>query len=160
MPRKWKSWKKRTPEFKERALKRMQEETDLVRLAKELSVSVRTVYRWKEIQLLGRVKPAREPKPPEKKLREWLAQAGYYDDAAPTVYVGAQLGCAGQLGGTRARHVRRVAGHARRLAVVERLAAIAERVGCEPRGWSGVRIKRRGRLFMPVSTCWELNACS
>jgi transposase-like protein len=70
MPRKWKSWKKRTPEFKERALKRMQEETDLVRLAKELSVSVRTVYRWKEIHLLGRAKPAREPKPPEKKLEE------------------------------------------------------------------------------------------
>jgi transposase-like protein len=70
MPRTWKSWKKRTPEFKERALKRMQEETDLVLLAKELSVSVRTVYRWKEIQLLGRVKPAREPKPPEQKLEE------------------------------------------------------------------------------------------
>ena len=30
-------------------------------------------------------------KPPEKKLREWLAQAGYYDDAASTIYVGAQL---------------------------------------------------------------------
>jgi len=30
-------------------------------------------------------------KPPEPKLREWLAQAGYYDDAAPTVYIGAQL---------------------------------------------------------------------
>ena len=28
---------------------------------------------------------------PEAGLREWLAQAGYYDDAAPTVYVGAQL---------------------------------------------------------------------
>src|SRR5215212_1449609 len=24
-------------------------------------------------------------------LREWLAQAGYYEDAAPTIYVGAQL---------------------------------------------------------------------
>jgi transposase-like protein len=70
VPRTWKTWKKRTPEFKEQALKRMQEETDLVLLAKELSVSVRTVYRWKEIQLLGRVKPAREPKPPEKKLEE------------------------------------------------------------------------------------------
>ena len=30
-------------------------------------------------------------KPPERKLREWLAQAGYYDDSAATVYVGAQL---------------------------------------------------------------------
>ena len=28
---------------------------------------------------------------PEAGLREWLAQAGYYEDAAPTVYVGAQL---------------------------------------------------------------------
>ena len=39
-------------------------------IAKEFSVCVRTVYRWKEIQLLGRAKPAREPKPPEKKLEE------------------------------------------------------------------------------------------
>jgi hypothetical protein len=28
------------------------------------------VYRWKDIQVLGRVKPAREPKPHEKKLEE------------------------------------------------------------------------------------------
>src|SRR5215813_10607396 len=28
---------------------------------------------------------------PEAGLKQWLAQAGYYDDAAPTVYVGAQL---------------------------------------------------------------------
>jgi tight adherence protein C len=28
---------------------------------------------------------------PEEGLREWLAQAGYYDDSAVTVYVGAQL---------------------------------------------------------------------
>jgi tight adherence protein C len=28
---------------------------------------------------------------PEAGLKEWLAKAGYYDDAAPTVYVGAQL---------------------------------------------------------------------
>ena len=70
MPRKWKTWKKRTPEFRKQALKRMQEETDLVQLAKEFSVSVRTVYRWKEIQLLDRVKPAREPKPQEQRLEE------------------------------------------------------------------------------------------
>ena len=70
MPRTWKTWKKRTPEFRQQALKRIQEESDLGLLAKELSVSVRTVYRWKDIQLLGRVKPAREPKPPEKKLEE------------------------------------------------------------------------------------------
>jgi hypothetical protein len=50
----------------------MQEESDLGLLAKELSVCVRTVYRWKDIQLLGRVKPAREPKPPEKKLEEQI----------------------------------------------------------------------------------------
>lgn len=49
---------------------RMREESDLVSLAKELSVSVRTVYRWKDIQLLGRVKPAKEPKPHEQKLEE------------------------------------------------------------------------------------------
>jgi hypothetical protein len=48
----------------------MQEETDLVQLAKEFSVCVRTVYRWKDIQVFGRVKPAREPKPQEKKLEE------------------------------------------------------------------------------------------
>src|SRR5215472_5721542 len=70
MPRTWKSWKKRTPEFREQALKRMREESDLGLLAKELSVSIRTVYRWRDIQLLGRVKPAREPKPHEKKLEE------------------------------------------------------------------------------------------
>ena len=70
MPRTWKTWKKRTREFRQRALKRMQEESDLGLLAKEFSVSIRTVYRWKDIQLLGRVKPAREPKPPEKKLEE------------------------------------------------------------------------------------------
>lgn len=69
MPRTWKTWKKRTPEFREQALKRIQEETDLVLLAKEFSVSLRTVYRWKDMQL-GRVKPAREPKPPEKKREE------------------------------------------------------------------------------------------
>jgi transposase-like protein len=70
MARTWKTWKKRTPEFRQRALKRMQEESDVGVLAKEFSVCIRTVYRWKEIQLLGRGKPAREPKPPEKKLEE------------------------------------------------------------------------------------------
>jgi hypothetical protein len=70
MPRTWKTWKKRTPEFREQALKRMREESDLGLLAKEFAVCVRTVYRWKEIQLQGRVKPAREPKPQEQKLEE------------------------------------------------------------------------------------------
>lgn len=66
MPR---TWKKRTPEFKQQALERMQEAKDLGLLAKELCVSVRTLYRWKDIQL-GRVKKIREPKPHEKKLEE------------------------------------------------------------------------------------------
>jgi transposase-like protein len=66
MPR---TWKKRTPEFKQQALERMQEAKDLGLLAKELCVSVRTLYRWKDIQL-GRVKKVREPKPHEKKLEE------------------------------------------------------------------------------------------
>src|SRR5687768_14653857 len=35
-------------------------------------------------------------KPPEAGLREWLAQAGYYEDSATTIYVGAQL-CLGLL---------------------------------------------------------------
>ena len=70
MSRTWKAWKTRTPEFREQALKRMREESDVGLLARELSVSVRTVYRWKDIQLLGRVKPPREPKPHEKKLEE------------------------------------------------------------------------------------------
>ena len=48
----------------------MREESDLGLLAKELSVSIRTVYRWRDIQLLGGLKPAREPKPHEKKLEE------------------------------------------------------------------------------------------
>jgi hypothetical protein len=47
----------------------MREESDFGLLAKEFAVCVRTVYRWKDMQL-GRVKPAREPKPHEKKLEE------------------------------------------------------------------------------------------
>ena len=62
-------WKRRTPEFKKQAVERMQEAKDLGQLAEELAVSVRTLYRWKDIQL-GRIKPAREPKPREKKLEE------------------------------------------------------------------------------------------
>jgi transposase-like protein len=66
MPR---TWKKRTPEFKQQALERMQDAKDLGLLAKELCVSVRTLYRWKDIQL-GRVKKVREPEPREKKLED------------------------------------------------------------------------------------------
>ena len=62
-------WKKKTPEFKKQALERMQEAKDIGLLAKELGVSVRTLYRWKDIQL-GRPKKVREPEPREKKLEE------------------------------------------------------------------------------------------
>ena len=57
------------PEFKQQALERMQEARNLGLLAKELGVSVRTLYRWKERQL-GREKKVREPVPREKKLEE------------------------------------------------------------------------------------------
>ena len=70
MPR---TWKKRTPEFKQQALERMQDAKDLGLLAKELCVSVRTLYRWKDIQL-GRVKKVREPEPREKKLEAEIQQ--------------------------------------------------------------------------------------
>jgi len=70
MPR---TWKKRTPEFRQQALERMQEARDLGLLAKELCVSVRTLYRWKDIQL-GRVKKVREPVPREKKLEAEIQQ--------------------------------------------------------------------------------------
>ena len=66
-------WKKRTPEFKKQALERMQEAKDLGQLAKDLAVSVRTLYRWKDIQL-GRVKKVREPEPREKKLEAEIQQ--------------------------------------------------------------------------------------
>jgi hypothetical protein len=67
------TWKKRTPEFKQHALERMQEARDLGLLARELAVSVRTLYRWKDIQL-GRVKKVREPEPREKKLEAEIQQ--------------------------------------------------------------------------------------
>jgi hypothetical protein len=67
------TWKKRTPEFRQQVLERMQEARDLGQLAKELAVSVRTLYRWKDIQL-GRVKRVREPEPREKKLEAQIQQ--------------------------------------------------------------------------------------
>ena len=70
MPR---TWKKRTPEFRQQAMERMQEARDLGLLAKELCVSVRTLYRWKDIQL-GRVKKVREPVPRETKLEAEIQQ--------------------------------------------------------------------------------------
>jgi transposase-like protein len=59
------TWKKRTPEFKQQALERMQAAQDIGLAAKDLGVSVRTLYRWKDIQL-GRPKKVREPEPREK----------------------------------------------------------------------------------------------
>ena len=51
----------------------MQEARDLGQLAKELGVAVRTLYRWKDIQL-GRAKKVREPEPREKKLEAEIHQ--------------------------------------------------------------------------------------
>ena len=47
----------------------MRDARDLGLLAKELGVHVRTLYRWKDIQL-GRSKRVREPEPREQKLEE------------------------------------------------------------------------------------------
>ena len=66
-------WKRRTPEFKKQAVERMQEAKDLGQLAEELAVPVRTLYRWKDIDL-GREKKVREPKPHEQKLEEEIRQ--------------------------------------------------------------------------------------
>jgi transposase-like protein len=67
------TWKKKTPEFKRQAVERMQEARDLGQLAKDLGVAVRTLYRWKDIQL-GRAKKVREPEPREKKLEAEIQQ--------------------------------------------------------------------------------------
>jgi tight adherence protein C len=53
------------------------------------SVSVAPPQLLNTIEQLG--KAISSGKAPEKKLREKLAQAGYYDDSAATVYTGAQL---------------------------------------------------------------------
>jgi transposase len=55
------------PELKQRALERMREARNIGLLAKELGISVRTLYRWKDKQL-GREKKVREPVPRETKL--------------------------------------------------------------------------------------------
>ena len=60
-------WERKKPEFKQQAVKRMEETKNLGLLAKELGVCVRTLYRWKDRQL-GREKKVREPEPREKKL--------------------------------------------------------------------------------------------
>src|ERR1700738_3927321 len=61
------------PEFKQQALERMQEARNIGLLAKELGISVRTLYRWKD-QQLGREKKVREPVPREKKLEAEIQQ--------------------------------------------------------------------------------------
>jgi len=51
----------------------MRDARDLGLLAKELGVHVRTLYRWKDVQL-GRPKKIREPVPREKKLEAEIQQ--------------------------------------------------------------------------------------
>ena len=62
-------WERKKPEFKKQAVERMEQTKNLGLLAKELGISVRTLYRWKDIQL-GRPKKIREPVPREQKLEE------------------------------------------------------------------------------------------
>ena len=62
-------WEWKTPEFKKQALERMEQAKNLGLLAKELGISVRTLYHWKDKQL-GRPKKIKEPVPREKKLEE------------------------------------------------------------------------------------------
>ena len=64
--RKW-NWK--TQGFKKRALKRMQKAKDIGQLARELGVSRRTLYLWRDNHLRP-AKSVREPEPREKKLEE------------------------------------------------------------------------------------------
>ena len=62
-------WERKTPEFKKQVLERMEQAKNLGLLAKELGISVRTLYYWKDAQL-GRPKKIREPVPREKKLED------------------------------------------------------------------------------------------
>ncbi len=71
-------WERKNPEFKQQALERMEETTNIGLLAKELAISVRTLYRWRDRQL-GREKKrekkkVREPEPREKKLEGEIPQ--------------------------------------------------------------------------------------
>ena len=66
-------WEWKTPEFKKQALERMEQAKNLGLLAKELGISVRTLYHWKDKQL-GRPKKIREPVPREKKLEDEIRQ--------------------------------------------------------------------------------------
>ena len=62
-------WQRKKPEFKKHAVRRMEQTKNLGLSARELGISVRTLYRWKDIQL-GRPKKIREPVPREQKLEE------------------------------------------------------------------------------------------
>jgi hypothetical protein len=62
-------WERKKPEFRKQAVERMEGTKNLGLLAKELGISVRTLYRWRDLQL-GREKKVREPVPREKKLED------------------------------------------------------------------------------------------
>jgi transposase-like protein len=66
-------WERHKPEFRKQAVERMEEAKNLGLLAKELGISVRTLYHWKDAQL-GRPKKVREPVPREKKLEDEIRQ--------------------------------------------------------------------------------------
>jgi hypothetical protein len=66
-------WEWHKPEFRKQAVKRMEVSKNLGLLAKELGISVRTLYHWKDKQL-GRPKKIREPVPREKKLEDEIRQ--------------------------------------------------------------------------------------
>ena len=66
-------WEWHKPEFRKQAVERMEVSKNLGLLAKELGISVRTLYHWKDKQL-GRPKKIREPVPREKKLEDEIRQ--------------------------------------------------------------------------------------
>ena len=66
-------WQRKKPEFKKHAVRRMEQTKNLGLSARELGISVRTLYRWKDTQL-GRPKKIREPVPREKKLEDQIRQ--------------------------------------------------------------------------------------
>ena len=66
-------WEWHKPEFRKQAVESMEVSKNLGLLAKELGISVRTLYHWKDKQL-GRPKKIREPVPREKKLEDEIRQ--------------------------------------------------------------------------------------
>jgi transposase-like protein len=61
------------PEFKHQILTRMREIKNMTRASRELGISVRTLYRWRDEQL-GRKKKVPEPGPREAKLDSEIRQ--------------------------------------------------------------------------------------